>query len=195
MNLNDLDLLEKYKKTVKEKLESTLYLLDEELLSKQEDIKNEYISNIKKILTEIKSFMLENKKLGTIVFLLSRINLENEDFSYPVFIYGENMYIDNYEFSSSLDVLPIYKFYLEFKKEMIFAAKKYPRLISIVDAEKEVNKCIKYFNMYVVDLLRKIFMEVDVVQILKEINTVDEFFILQNEMYEKPYLIYKNWGV
>lgn len=49
----------------------------------------------------------------------------------------------------------------------------------------------KYFNMYIVTVLREVFKSEEVIKILNKVDKLDDFYIIQNELYEAPYLIFK----
>lgn len=182
---------DKYTTEIKEAVERNLFLLDE-TINKNKDIFIQYYKEqIIQIIKEFVCIQKENKigTISTIAFVLSRINIDNELLKYKVYAYGERIYIDTYDYCSSIDVSNIYDFYINLKQNLYKEIKKYSGVIEQCNVNSDLYGYLKYYNMYFVHFLREIFSMEQVCSELKEINKYSKFYIIQNEIYEKPYLI------
>lgn len=180
---------EKFREEVLEKIESELFNLDEDIEHNKDSFLNSYEKQIKDVLNDI--IQNDLKKLGVISIVLSRVNIDNEDLSYKIYLYGEKLYIDTFENRYNLDVSDVYKYFLNAKKYLYQNVKKYLGLFEPCNVDAEMGSYLKFFNMYIVNLLREIFLKDEVLELLNKVDKIDKFFVIQNEFYEKPYLIYK----
>ena len=180
---------DRFKQEVLEKIEKELFNLDEDITNNKEKFINSYKKQIKEVLDDIVKSNIE--KLGTIAIVLSRVNIDNEDLFYKIYLYGEKMYIDTFENRYKLDVSDIYKYFLNAKKYLYDNVRKYLGLIEPCNVDAELGSYLKFFNMYIVNLLREVFLKEEILEILNKVNMIEDFFVIQNEFYEKPYLIYK----
>lgn len=128
--------------------------------------------------------------IGTIMFMLSRINIENGLLAYKVKIYGYKIYVDNYDFNFSFDVSNVLKYFAETKKKLTANLKNYLGIIEPCNISAEINRYIPYFNMYIVNLLRDVFDDEETQKAMQKIKTFEDFYVIQSEIYEKPYLLY-----
>jgi len=130
--------------------------------------------------------------IGTIMFMLSRINIENDLLTYKIKTYGNKIYKDNHDFDFSFDVSDVMNYFKRAKENLTTNRKKYLGTIEPCNINAELNQYLPYFNMYAVNLLRDAFKDDEIQEALHKIKTFDDFFVIQSEIYEKPYLIYRN---
>jgi len=181
--------LTKFQGEVLDKIEHELFNLDEDILHNKATFLSKYENQMRDILND----MLRSKigTLGVIVIVLSRVNIDNENFSYVVFLYGEKLYIDIIEKEYTLDVSDVYKYFMNAKKYLYQNVKKYIGLYETCNVDVEMYQYLKYFNMYIVSLLRDVFIKSSILSLVDKLKKTNTFYVIQNEIYEKPYLIYK----
>ena len=161
-----------------------------------EDNKDKYIDLYKTQVLALLWALVEQQtskavhEIGTIAFILSRINMESGLFSYKVKVYGDKIYINTYDFDFSFEITSIFEYFLKAKEDLYKKRRKYFNMVEACSINAEVNKYIPYFNMYSINLLKLVFEDEEVLQELNKIKTYEEIFVIQNEMYEKPYLIF-----
>lgn len=178
-------------------VEKFLFILNKEIDDNYKSILEKYISEITDILKNILKTQNE-KKIGNIdiiLFVLSRVHIDNDNFIYPVLIYDESMEISEYNEISKIDVSFLYKYLNDIKQKVYTEYKKYIREnIIIPEIERELYKYLKYFNMYFVNILRDVFNNEEVKALINDIKKADIFAVIQGELSEKPYCIceYKN---
>lgn len=180
-----------YKTEIKDAVEKNLYLLDESITENKDIFIQSYKEQILEIIKELINLQKEHKveNIGTLVFVLSRINIDNETLKYKVNVYGERVYIDTYSYCSNIDVSNIYEFFIKLKTDLYKEIKKYFGVIAQCDVDSELYGYLKYYNMYFVNLLRDVFKLKEIQEYLEKINKCTNFYVIQNEIYEKPYLI------
>lgn len=180
-----------YKDEIKAAVEKNLYLLDENINKNKDIFIQNYKEQIIKIINDLVSLQKENKieAVSTLAFILSRINIDNEILKYKVYVYGKEIYIDTYDYYASIDVSNIYEFFIKLKNDLHKEIKKYLGIIAQCNVDSDLYGYLKYYNMYFVNLLREIFSLEEIKLKLKNLNKYPNFYIIQNEIYEKPYLI------
>lgn len=180
-----------YKDEIKTAVEKNLYLLDENINKNKDIFIQNYKEQIIKIINDLVSLQKENKieAVSTLAFILSRINIDNEILKYKVYVYGKEIYIDTYDYYASIDVSNIYEFFIKLKNDLHKEIKKYLGIIAQCNVDSDLYGYLKYYNMYFVNLLREIFSLEEIKLKLKNLNKYPNFYIIQNEIYEKPYLI------
>lgn len=180
-----------YKDEIKAAVEKNLYLLDENINKNKDIFIQTYKEQIIKIINDLVSLQKENKieAVSTLAFILSRINIDNEILKYKVYVYGKEIYIDTYDYYASIDVSNIYEFFIKLKNDLHKEIKKYLGIIAQCNVDSDLYGYLKYYNMYFVNLLREIFSLEEIKLKLKNLNKYPNFYIIQNEIYEKPYLI------
>lgn len=180
-----------YKDEIKAAVEKNLYLLDENINKNKDIFIQNYKEQIIKIINDLVSLQKENKieAVSTLAFILSRINIDNEILKYKVYVYGKEIYIDTYDYYASIDVSNIYEFFIKLKNDLHKEIKKYLGIIAQCNVNSDLYGYLKYYNMYFVNLLREIFSLEEIKLKLKNLNKYPNFYIIQNEIYEKPYLI------
>lgn len=180
-----------YKDEIKTAVEKNLYLLDENINKNKDIFIQNYKEQIIKIINDLVSLQKENKieAVSTLAFILSRINIDNEILKYKVYVYGKEIYIDTYDYYASIDVSNIYEFFIKLKNDLHKEIKKYLGIIAQCNVNSDLYGYLKYYNMYFVNLLREIFSLEEIKLKLKNLNKYPNFYIIQNEIYEKPYLI------
>lgn len=183
--------IDNYKTEIKDAVEKNLYLLDESITKNKDIFIQSYKEQILEIIKELINLQKEYKveDIGTLVFVLSRINIDNETLKYKVNVYGEKVYIDTYSYCSNIDVSNIYEFFIKLKTDLYKEIKKYFGVIAQCDVDSELYGYLKYYNMYLVNLLRDVFKLKEIQEYLEKINKCTNFYVIQNEIYEKPYLI------
>lgn len=184
--------IELFKNEVKSEIESSLYRLDKAVTAVQEAYIDRYAEQAAVILESIRTIQTagDMEPLGVLAFILSRININNGEYTYKVYLYGRKLYIDTYETSFALDVSDVFSFFSESKELLYKTGKAYVGVIEPCDVETEIYMYIKYYNMYVVKLLRKAFARKGIQDLLEKTEAYPSFYVIQNEIYEKPYLIY-----
>ena len=184
--------IELFKNEVKSEIESSLYRLDKAVTAVQEAYIDRYAEQAAAILESIRTIQTagDMEPLGVLAFILSRINIDNGEYTYKVYLYGRKLYIDTYETSFALDVSDVFSFFSESKELLYKTGKAYVGVIEPCDVETEIYMYIKYYNMYVVKLLRKAFARKGIQDLLEKTEAYPSFYVIQNEIYEKPYLIY-----
>jgi len=184
--------IELFKNEVKSEIESSLYRLDKAVTAVQEAYIDRYAEQAAVILESIRTIQTagDMEPLGVLAFILSRININNGEYTYKVYLYGRKLYIDTYETSFALDVSDVFSFFSESKELLYKTGKAYVGVIEPCDVETEIYMYIKYYNMYVVKLLRKAFARKEIQDLLEKTEAYPSFYVIQNEIYEKPYLIY-----
>jgi|GEM_PF-1113182 len=184
--------IELFKNEVKSEIESSLYRLDKAVTAVQEAYIDRYAEQAAAILESIRTIQTagDMEPLGVLAFILSRINIDNGEYTYKVYLYGRKLYIDTYETSFALDVSDVFSFFSESKELLYKTGKAYVGVIEPCDVETEIYMYIKYYNMYVVKLLRKAFARKEIQDLLEKTEAYPSFYVIQNEIYEKPYLIY-----
>ncbi len=171
---------EVFKQNVLDEIETALFKLDESMSNNKDEYLQRYKNQIQIILKKLLELQETNiiGELGVIDIVLSRINIDNEILLYKIYVYGKNMYVDEYENIFLLDVSDIYKYFLECKKNLYISVKRYVGVIEVCDVDCESYSYIKYFNMYIVNLLREIFMESEIIELIRQLITVSDFFII-----------------
>jgi len=184
--------IELFKNEMKSEIESSLYRLDKAVTAVQEAYIDRYAGQAAVILESIRTIQTagDMEPLGVLAFILSRININNGEYTYKVYLYGRKLYIDTYETSFALDVSDVFSFFSESKELLYKTGKAYVGVIEPCDVETEIYMYIKYYNMYVVKLLRKAFARKGIQDLLEKTEAYPSFYVIQNEIYEKPYLIY-----
>lgn len=184
--------IELFKNEMKSEIESSLYRLDKAVTAVQEAYIDRYAEQAAAILESIRTIQTagDMEPLGVLAFILSRINIDNGEYTYKVYLYGRKLYIDTYETSFALDVSDVFSFFSESKELLYKTGKAYVGVIEPCDVETEIYMYIKYYNMYVVKLLRKAFARKGIQDLLEKTEAYPSFYVIQNEIYEKPYLIY-----
>jgi len=191
------DNTEKLKREIKIEIEKGLYILDKKLEKDAEKIKENLSKDISLILKDIKKQQEENKIgiIDSMIFVLSFTEIYNRNYVYPVFLYGKKTYIDEYETEFYLDVSLFYNCLESIQERALNLSKKYTREeFSMSGIKREIFINLQYFNMFIVKELKKVFQDENILKLLKSLVTTDSFVIIQNEMYEKPYSIYKKKG-
>lgn len=186
--------MEKLRREILIEVEKSLYTLDERLKRDAKKVQKSLSKDIVLIIESIKRLQKENKigVIDSMVFVLSRVEIDNNNFAYPVFLYGEKTYVDEYKTEFYLDVSSFYDCLKDIKEKALIISKKYIKEeISMPNIENEIYRYLKYFNMNVVTELRKIFKDEKLLELLKSLITTDSFVVIQNEIYEKPYNIFE----
>lgn len=178
-------------------IEKTLFILDKKIKDNYALILKDYTDFIINMLKNILKIQNEGNigKIDIILFTFSRLYIDNESYIYPVLVYDETMDIAEYNKISSIDVSFLYESLNEIKQKVYNNHKKYIREnITIPEIERELYKYLKYFNMYFVNILRDVFNDKEVKDLIKDIKKADIFAVIQGELLEKPYCIceYKN---
>ena len=184
--------LDKFQSEVVDQIEHKLYDLDEDILHNKKAFLDNYIKQVTDILNDILKSNLGT--IGVITIVLSRVNIDNEEFFYKVYLYGERLYIDTIEKDYTLDVSDIYKYFMNAKKYLYQNVKKYIGLYETCNVDTEMYHYLEYFNMYLVNLLRDVFFKSSIISLVDKLKKTSSFYVIQNEFYEKPYLIYKRGG-
>ena len=129
-------------------------------------------------------------KIGTLLFALSRINIDNGLLSYKVKVYGSKIYEDCYDFEQLFDVSNVFSYLEKARENLMVNRSKYLGIIEPCNINAEINQYIPYFNMYAVNLLKEVFDDPEVQKSVKQLATYKDFFAVQNEIYEKPFQLF-----
>lgn len=131
--------------------------------------------------------------LGSISFVLSRVEISNENYKYYIVLSGEKQYVDDYDVILQMDVSFFYKFLNEIINNSYLLSRLYVHEnVCVSQIECEVFKYLKYFNQYVVYMLRDIFQTNKIISQIDKLKRTNTFVIIQNEMNGQPYYIYGN---
>ena len=138
---------EKFREEVLNRIEHELFNLDEDIEHNKDGFLSSYEKQIKDVLEDI--IRNDLKKTGVISIVPGRVNIDNEDLSYKICIYGEKMYIDTFENRYKLDVSDVYKYFINAKKYLYQNIRKYLGLVEFCNVDAEMGSYLKFFNMYV----------------------------------------------
>lgn len=179
---------------VKEKVEKSLYRLDEKITEEKPLLIKQYEICVEAILHNIYTLQKDKKllSLSVVWILLSRVEIDSQNFCYPVFMYDEKTDIKFPIILSPIDVSFFYEELQNIKQASFVSCKKYVKENFIFsEIEQEVYQYLKYFNMYFVNLMREVFQTENIKEKMNNIDTAERFMVLQGEVGNKPYCIYE----
>ncbi len=178
---------------VKSEVETVLFYLDEFICNNNDELINNYRMQFLNLFSELNKYCKDNDAATNILtIVLSRVTIEMGEFTYPTFLYGEKLYLDLIYEGTKIDFSDILKFFIECKDNCVLQNKKYYQIYNSALIKQEVYKYLKYFNFYIVKILREIFISTEIVNSINGIFDKKKFIVIENEFYEKPYLIWEN---
>ena len=184
---------EMLKRDVLSEVESILYELDTDIERNKQDFIGNYKTQILSLLENINGqTSVSIGKIGIIMLMLSRINIEQGLFSLKAKVYGNKIYVNNYGFDHLVDISNVFEYIAKAKNNLMTNISKYLGVVEPCNINAELNQYIPYFNMYTVNLLREVLNDNEVQEAIKQLETFKDFFVVQGEIYEKPYLLFRS---
>ena len=185
--------LERLNSFVVNEVEHILYDMEKDISQKEKEYTEFYKSQLLSLFESICSLQKNYRisDIGIISVVLSWVNLDNNLFFYNINLYPQHLYYDTYTMDFSLDVSNIYHFF-EYARNCLYnTLQQSTDKFQICEINSSLNQYIQYFNIYIVKILKKVLKEKEVLDRIHQMKTTNDFCVVQNELYELPYLLYE----
>ena len=164
-------------------LKETLEKIEEDFQENIEKYKNEFILNFKSISKEIKNKYV-GKKIGYLTYNLMLTKIINKNYSYDIYIYDKDWYLNGDIKIGEYNVEYIYKYYEEMWDKLVKEGRGYIFKINKTDITNVMLNIINKFHNYIVSVMRNSIIELTETEEYKRLKKEEIFNIHTGKFYD-----------